>query len=375
MSKSFRDHHLFSLLSDWEQTKRPLSRFVNEYFRNHKAIGSKDRTYISKHIYALIKWKRLLDHLSDDNSWESRLSTFQSEAFLNAQTDSSIPTPVRLSCPDSLYDLVSESYNPEITDKLCLAMNTQAPVTIRVNPEKTSREELLSTLIEKGFVAHPTIQSPYGITFEKRHALFALPEYQMGLFEMQDEGSQLVANLVDAKPGQKILDFCAGSGGKTLAFAHKLQGKGQIYLHDIRKTPLLEAKQRLKRAGVQNAQIIHPNSTHLNQLKKKMDWVLVDAPCSGTGAFRRNSDMKWTFSKTSLKKIIGDQRKIFEKALTFLRPGGQIVYATCSILKEENEKQLNHFIKAYSLEAQKDPFSSLPFEGELDRFFAAVLKK
>ena len=188
---------------------------------------------------------------------------------------------------------------------------------------------------------------------------------------MQDEASQQVAALVQAKPGDHVLDYCSGSGGKALAFAPAMDGKGQIYLHDIRAHILQEAKRRLKRAGVQNAQVL--TTDKLKPLKKKCDWVLVDAPCTGTGTLRRNPDMKWRFTGEMLQRLIGEQRTIFEKALSYLKPEGRIVYATCSILKEENSEQIAHFLKTYGLKLEDSPLQTLPEEGGMDGFFGAVL--
>jgi 16S rRNA C967 or C1407 C5-methylase (RsmB/RsmF family) len=221
----------------------------------------------------------------------------------------------------------------------------------------------------------PTSTSPLGITFQKKINFFELPEFKEGLFEVQDEGSQLLAFLVKAKPGQQVLDYCAGSGGKTLAFAPSMQNKGQIFLHDVRPKALLECRKRLRRAGIQNAQTVAHDSPKLSKLKKKMDWVLVDAPCTGTGTLRRNPDMKWKFSQEILSRLIGQQRMIFEKALSYMRPEGRIVYATCSILQEENQEQIEHFLKTYSLELEGETFQTFPALGGMDGFFGAILKK
>jgi 16S rRNA C967 or C1407 C5-methylase (RsmB/RsmF family) len=154
-----------------------------------------------------------------------------------------------------------------------------------------------------------------------------------------------------------------------------MEHKGQIYLHDIRPFALQEAKKRLKRAGIQNSQILLPESPHLSKLKKKMDWVLVDAPCTGTGTLRRNPDMKWKFDETILPRLVGQQRAIFEKALSFLHPEGRIVYGTCSLLEAENQLQLEHFLKTYSLVVEGEVFQTFPAKGEMDGFFGVVLKR
>ena len=208
----------------------------------------------------------------------------------------------------------------------------------------------------------------------QRLHLAALPEFRSGLFELQDEGSQLVAQLIRAKEGDEVLDFCAGSGGKSLAFASSMRGKGQIYLHDVRSSILLQAKKRLKRAGIQNAQIATSHSKAKQLLKKRMDWVLVDAPCTGTGTLRRNPDLKWKFTEETLQKLQMEQRDIFKEALTFLKPGGRIVYATCSLLKEENEEQAAYFQCCHNLKLIAPFFCSTPQVGEMDGFFAATFQ-
>ena len=200
-----------------------------------------------------------------------------------------------------------------------------------------------------------------------------MEEFQQGLFEVQDEGSQLVADLVNPKPQDHVLDFCAGSGGKTLGFAHKLKGTGQIYLYDNRPQALSQAKKRLQRAGIQNAQIITQEKQWAS-LIGKMDWILLDVPCSGSGTIRRNSDMKWKFCPQQLQDLIAEQRKIFERALLYLKKEGKIVYSTCSLFQEENADQIEYFQKHFPIELVQEPSSWLPQKGGMDGFFAAVCK-
>jgi len=187
-----------------------------------------------------------------------------------------------------------------------------------------------------------------------------LPEFKAGFFEIQDEGSQLIANHVTASPGDHILDYCAGSGGKTLAFAPKMKNKGQIYLYDIRPYTLIEAKKRLKRAGIQNAQLLDDKKLKKRGLHSRMDWVLLDVPCSGTGTLRRNPDMKWKLTPETFTRLVEEQRKIFDSAFKFLKPNGKIVYATCSVFPEENEEQIATFIEKYGLKLLHTPFLSFP---------------
>lgn len=370
----FREHHLFTLLDNYDRQTLPLDLFIHQYFKNHSALGSKDRGFIAETVYALIRWKGLLDYLIDEPDWQKRYQFYTEHELSQFITQQEIPLSVRVSFPSYLFELLASSYGEEQAAELCLINNTPAPTTIRVNALKTTRESLLEKWKDL-YEISPTLHSPDGIIFHKKINFFQLPEFKAGLFEVQDEGSQLLAGLVQAQPGDLVLDYCAGSGGKTLAFAPAMQGKGQIYLHDIRKFALLEARKRLKRAGIQNSQLLNPDSPNLAKLKKKMNWVLVDAPCTGTGTLRRNPDMKWKFDQETLIRLLGQQRVIFEKALSFLHPKGRIVYATCSLLKEENQAQLEHFLKTYTLCLDRDPFQTLPSRGGMDGFFAVVLKR
>jgi len=372
---SFRDHHLLTLLNDYEDQKLPLDLFVRNYFKSHSALGSKDRGEIAETLYALIRWQRLLDHLiGSECGWPQRLICFRKGAWKASIEDKSIPTAIRVSFPDELFEKLKESHGEEKAIAIALASNEQAPTAVRANLLKTTREKLIEKWAPLYDVV-PCEHSKSGIIFRKKIALFTLPEFKEGLFEVQDEASQLVSQLVQVKPGDQVLDYCAGSGGKTLGFAPHLQGKGQVFLHDVRPYVLLEAKKRLKRAGIQNAQVINAEADYLKKLKKKMDWVLVDAPCSGTGTLRRNPDMKWKYENAMLERLKSLQRVVFEKALSYLKPDGKIVYATCSLLNEENEEQAAHFEKTYGLKRISDPFASVPSLGQMDGFYGIVLEK
>jgi 16S rRNA (cytosine967-C5)-methyltransferase len=374
MSESpFRQTHLFKLLQFYDHQTLPLDVWMNQYFRAHSALGSKDRAWIAETVYALMRWRALLDYLSSQPpSWQKRFEIFKQIDLEEIQRDETVPPHVRVSFPPNLFQWIVQSHGFQRAIDVCLASNHPAPTTVRVNLLKTTREALLQQWQDQ-YAVSPCPVSSAGILFHKRINFFELPEFRAGLFEVQDEGSQLVADLVQAHPGDLVLDYCAGSGGKTLAFAPRLANQGQIFLHDVRMHALEESRKRLRRAGIQNAQLIPPDSPKLKKLKKRMDWVLVDAPCSGTGTLRRNPDMKWRFTDEMVQRLVGQQRLIFEKALSYVKPGGHIVYATCSILRNENSDQLNHFLKTYALQLVQEPFSSLPSQGGMDGFFAGVL--
>lgn len=371
----FREHHLLSLLQEYEAQSLPLDLHISNYFRAHKAIGSKDKAFIAEAIYTMVRWQGLIDHLcKEPGSWASRFEVYSTIDLRASQEDISLPLHVRVSFPKPLFDLLVKSHGEEKAVELCLASNTQAPTTVRVNTLKISRDELLKRW-EQVYSVTPCEKAPHGILFGEKTNFFTLPEFKQGLFEVQDEGSQLLAALVQPKPGEQVMDFCAGSGGKTLAFAPQMENKGQIFAHDVRKHALLECRKRLKRAGIQNGQqVAFDDELRLKKLKKKMDWVLVDAPCTGTGTLRRNPDMKWKFEEAMLTRLVGQQRTIFEKALSYLKPGGTIVYGTCSILQEENQQQVEHFLKTYRLKLVGDCLQTFPEKNKMDGFFGAVFK-
>jgi len=371
--KNFRKHHLLEIFNQSEKCRLPLDAFLRDYFRKHKAIGSKDRQEVCETLYGMVRWRGLLDHLCQrPANWKKRLEIYQEINPLDFQHEEKIPLHVRVSFPKFIFETLSKAYGEKKAIELCLNSNHPAPTTIRVNPAKINRDDLLKHW-KGSYSVSPCEKSPWGIVFHKKENFFALPEFKAGLFEVQDEGSQLVASEVDAKPGNHVMDYCSGSGGKTLAFAHKMKGQGQIHLYDIRAHMLIQAKKRLKRAGIQNAHPLTDRHLKRKSLIGKMDWLLLDVPCSGSGTLRRNPDMKWKIKREMLDRLIEEQRKIFAESLKFLHPNGRIVYATCSVFPEENEKQVSRFIKEYDLKLVKPPFLSVPENGKMDGFFSAVL--
>lgn len=373
MKRPFREHHTLEIFYAYEMRGGPLDLFLRNYFRLHKAVGAKDRKEIAETVYGIMRWQRLLDHLiGSAPSWEKRYARYAHFSAEDYAQDVTIPLPVRLSFPSSFFELLVTQLGEEKAIAFCQESNKTAPTTVRVNALKISRDALLQQWESLPVSACTT--SPHGITFHKKVNFFGLLEFKRGLFEVQDEASQLIADLVDAKPGDQVMDFCAGSGGKSLAIAPKMGSKGQLYLHDVRAAALREAKKRLYRAGIQNAQTLASDAPHKRSLRHTMDWILVDAPCSGTGTFRRNPDQKWKFERSQLTGLIEEQRAIFQQALEFLKPNGKIVYATCSILPIENEVQAEYFEKTHGLVRVGNTFSSFPKQGNMDGFFGVVFK-
>ena len=375
MSSRFRTTHLFQILNTLEEQSLPLDIFLKNYFKEHRSIGSHDRKYLTETLYGLIRWKGLVDFFcKNKTSWENRVSIFETLSPEDHINNSNIPLHTRVSFPKNYFDCLVKYLGEEKAKEFCLESNYPAPTTIRINPLKTSRENLLSRF-QGIYDCLPGTHSSYSIHFPQRVNFFTLPEFKEGYFEVQDEGSQLAAFQVKALPGDQVLDYCSGSGGKTLAIAPSLQGKGQIYLHDIRSHILLEAKKRLRRAGIQNAQFLDSQDPNKKRLRHRMDWVLADVPCSGSGTLRRNSDMKWKFKESDLDSLILTQRKIFEEAFSFLKPNGHIVYATCSVLPIENDLQIAFFLENFPVKLVGTPFQSSPKKGAMDGFYAATLQK
>lgn len=370
--KPFRRHHLLKILEEGGSGPLPLDAFLRDYFRSHKSIGSKDRQEICETLYGMIRWKGLIDSQCDKPvSWEKRLDAYL-EFPVKKRED--LPPHVQVSFPKFFYDRLKESYGEDKAKELCMECNRSAPTMVRVNLLKTTRETLYSKW-KKEYEVSLCKKSEAGIIFHKKINFFALPEFKNGLFEIQDEGSQLIAEHVQASPNDHVLDYCAGSGGKTLAFAPRMNNQGQIYLYDIRPHALVEAKKRLKRAGIQNAQLLDRAKLKKKGMLGRMDWILLDVPCSGTGTLRRNPDMKWKLSPEMINRLIAEQKKIFQEVLKYLHPNGKIVYSTCSILPEENEKQIEEFMKEYDLKLAAPFFQSFPKAQEMDGFFCAVLSR
>lgn len=372
MRLSFIDFHILALLKKIQNSSLPLDLSLRSYFRSHKSLGAHDRRCIGDTLYGMTRWRSLLEQASSDP--KEQLLFYQKFAANGFQSDLPLTEATRLGVSSFLYEKLLLYFGKEETAKLCQLFNERAPTTVRANLLKTSREALLERWRGK-FSLSACLHAPFGIHLHERVSLFSLPEFKEGLFEVQDEGSQLIASLVQAKPGDLVLDFCSGSGGKALAFAPSMEGRGQIYLHDVRLSTLGEARRRLRRAGVQNAQFLPSGHRQLAALKGKCNWVLVDVPCSGTGTLRRNPDQKWRIDEACLQRVIALQREIIAQALPYLHRGGRLVYATCSLLPEENEDQMRSFLNNLPLVLEVPPLSLLPQSGGMDGFFAAVFRK
>jgi len=356
--------HLQSFLLWYQPELAPLDRAWRSYQKSHKKLGCRDRSWLVERLYWHEKRRHLMQQLWQDEiavriPWVVRM-----ELPPEAQQ---LSEPSQCGMPDVLYNLLQEQYGVEAaTNQARISLET-APLYIRANTMRIPRAELLARL-PPYWEAQACEECDTALRLTRGVHITDDESYQQGLFEIQDLGSQKIAELVRAAPGNEVLDICAGGGGKSLAIAPALQGRGQLHLYDIRAHALLDAKKRLKRAGVQNAQC--HNADTLKLLKKRCDWVLVDAPCSGTGTLRRNPEMKHRFSAEKLNELQQLQRTILEQAETYVSSTGRLVYATCSTLAQENQVQ-RRWLESRQWRCEEEWFS-LPTSNGMDGFYGAV---
>jgi 16S rRNA (cytosine967-C5)-methyltransferase len=281
----------------------------------------------------------------------------------------SMPDVVRLEVPDWLLSRVEPM---ELR-----ALLEPAPLDLRVNLLKATREEAHAALAAEGLDAAPTPLSPWGLRIEGRRQVTIGPAFRAGMVEIQDEGSQLVAALVDARPGMRVADFCAGAGGKTLALAMTMQNRGQLVACDVSAARLDNAVARLRRAGVHNVERhrLEPGDKWIKRRAGSFDRVLADAPCTGIGTWRRNPDARLRLTEADLAELLPKQAAILDQAASLVRTGGRLVYATCSLLSEENEDQVTAFLSRHADFTRADVLSLSPARHGTDGFFAAVMER
>ena len=357
------------------QFRKPADAEIGHYFHDRRNMGSKDRGFAAEAVYGCLRHKRELEALYEPiykpesnediarwlvatwllkyGGWSVRAlddAGFNGEAValverIRALDLFEFPLAVRANLPDWMaYSLVAQ-FGEDETLKLAEALNQPAPVDIRVNTLKTTRDALQAQLRAEGFELVPTLYSPFGLRREQRAALFTTYAFGLGLYEVQDEGSQLIGLLAGAKPGEKLVDFCAGAGGKTLQLACMMENHGVVQAFDVSRKRLDRFRPRLNRAGVDNVQRRVLRDEHdpvLKPLAGKADAVLVDVPCSGTGTLRRNPDIKW--KTIDLKELQQIQYSILAAASQLVKPGGRLIYATCSLLDEENRQVTAAFL-------------------------------
>jgi 16S rRNA (cytosine967-C5)-methyltransferase len=355
---------------------QPADAVVSAFFRRHRALGARERHTLAETTYAVLRQRLLLQHLAQSGSGalERRLAilgwqgapTFlrgalgpQEQAWLEQLSHvdhAALPEKLRHHLPDWLAGALREQLGEEFWP-LVEALNQPAPLDLRVNVLKAKgeagREQVIAALAEVGITARPTPYSPWGLRVEGKPALNKAAPFVDGVVEVQDEGSQLLALVTDAKRGEMVVDFCAGAGGKTLALGAAMRNTGRLYAFDISGHRLDALKPRLARSGLSNVhpvQIAHERDERIKRLAGKIDRVLVDAPCSGLGTLRRNPDLKWRQSPKAVAELQAKQRAILAAAARMLKPGGRLVYATCSLLAAENEVVVQGFDEAMARE-------------------------
>ncbi len=364
---------------------QPADAVVSAFFRGHRALGARERHALAETAYTVLRQRLLFQHLAQSGSGvlERRLAILAwqgADTFLRGALGpheqawlaevqkvdrSTLPDKLRHNLPDWLAAPLRERLGDDFWP-LVQALAEPAPLDLRVNILKGKREDAQRQLGEAGLAAAATPYSPWGLRLQGKPAINKLDVFTQGLVEVQDEGSQLLALLTDPKRGEMVVDFCAGAGGKTLALGAAMRSTGRLYAFDTSGHRLDALKPRLARSGLSNvhpAQIAHERDDRIKRLAGKIDRVLVDAPCSGLGTLRRNPDLKWRQSPKAVAELQAKQRAILAGAARLLKPGGRLVYATCSLLEEENEQ----IAEAFTAEHAAD-FSPLP---ALDALLAA----
>ncbi len=345
-------------------SKKPADAVMQSYFRNRRYIGSSDRRAIGDSVYSVLRntqglqaalaitTPRLLVFahcILDKQDTLGELQYMCGEGYGPAtlsEEEQQILSDLKPYNPFAIPKWLETHLNDQ---ELIKSLHDQAPVDIRINSLKNNRDAILTLLKLEGFEVTATPISPLGVRFGKRQPMNTHELWEDGTLEVQDEASQVVSLLCDAQPGMQVLDYCAGAGGKSLSLAATMQNKGNLTLSDIHPHRLQRAKERLRRAGVTTYQlkdIVKDNSWFKRQ-HNRFDRVLVDAPCTGTGTWRRNPDLKNRLTPIDLEELTALQQKILGMAQQFVKPGGRLIYVTCSVLEAENNSQVAWLLNTY----------------------------
>ncbi|MEP3047746.1 MAG: RsmB/NOP family class I SAM-dependent RNA methyltransferase [Roseibium sp.] len=365
------------VLSEMDTRHRPVQAALKEWGSSHRFAGSGDRTVIGNLVFDALRNRLSLAARMKSNApralvlatytftWEKGFEALQAalsdphapetlseeeQKILSGNEMPDLRTFEEADVPEWLWPKILGSFGDSAVAE-GKALAARAPVDLRSNTLKFDREKLLKKLSHTGAIA--ATLSPVGMRIEAKPGIGRMPHvqaeegYRKGWFELQDEASQLAALLAQAKPGQQVLDYCAGGGGKTLALAASMENKGQLYAYDADRLRLAPIHERLQRGGVRNIQVRDPASSNLDDLEDMMDLVFIDAPCTGTGVWRRRPDSKWRLTEASLNNRIEDQQHVIDNAIKYVRICGRLVYVTCSLLPEENQGQADWFLQKY----------------------------
>lgn len=393
----------------------PADVLLSRFFRDHHDLGSKDRAFVADLVFGVLRHLRALETACGKSTPRLLALAFlaRQQGYNKRQLDpllrgpevdllpqikamklSEQPLAIQWDLPDWLADRLLARHGEEQTTRLAHALRNPAPMDVRVNSIFSNRETVQAALIDSGIASHPTPYAPLGLRLADKPAIQQHPLFLSGHFEVQDEGSQLLGYLVAPKRGEMVVDFCAGSGGKTLALGAMMHSAGRLYAFDVSEKRLARFKPRFKRSGLSNVTpqlISNEHDLRIKRLNGKIDRVLVDAPCSGLGTLRRNPDLKFRQSPESVVELARKQASILAAAARLVKPGGRLVYATCSLLQEENEDIVTDFLAQHPefllrpanevlaeqrIELDTGEFLRLnPADHATDGFFAAVLER
>jgi len=374
-------------------------KVVQKTLKIDKRWGARDRKFIAETIYEMVRWKRLYNeiagtkgHYSRDNIWKNFTAWAILKGYKLPDWHQFEGTPARRikgkfdelqkdrkfreSIPDWMDKIGVEELGEARWEKEIHELNQQAKVILRVNTLKTTKQQLQKLLLEEDIETEFIPDQPDALVLTERKNVFMTQIFKKGLFEVQDASSQLVAPFLDVQPGQRVIDTCAGAGGKTLHLASLMQNKGQIIALDIYAHKLKELKKRAKRDGAHNIETRPIEGTKtIKKLKNTADRVLIDAPCSGLGVLKRNPDAKWKLQPEFVDKIKETQAEILDNYSNMVKKGGKLVYATCSILPSENEEQVDKFLKKHPEFELIDNKKVSPLKSGFDGFYMALMER
>lgn len=376
-------------------------KVVQQLLRRDKRWGSRDRGFVAETTYDIVRWKRLYAEIAEVKEPFKRDDLWRMFAVWAVLKGIKLPdwkyfedTPtrrikgrfdelskirkIRESIPDWLDELGEKALGEKIWTKEIAALNQQAEVILRVNTLKTTKEKLQTELFDIDIETEFVKNHPSALKLAERGNVFITDAFKNGFFEVQDASSQLVAEFLEVEPGMRVVDACAGAGGKALHLAALMENKGQIIALDIYDNKLKELKRRARRGGAHNIEPRHIESTKvIKKLYDKADRVLIDAPCSGLGVLRRNPGTKWNLEPEFLERIKKTQKDILSQYSRMVKAGGKLVYATCSILPGENQEQVKSFLtsesgKDFTLIKEKNIFAHT---SGFDGFYMALLER
>jgi 16S rRNA (cytosine967-C5)-methyltransferase len=373
---------------------RYADKVIEKILKQNPKWGARDRRFIAETTYDIVRWYVLLRYAArakEDEYWKllaawcilhnislpawSEFDGIAEKEIRKRHEDANRNRRLRESVPDWLDELGEQELGDRWPAEL-QALNEEASVVLRTNTLKISRKDLQRKLTEEDILTQPLTGFSDALVLDQRQNVFGAASFKEGLFEVQDAGSQLIAPFAEVAPGMRVIDACAGAGGKTLHLAALMSNKGRIIAMDVEAWKLEELQKRARRAGVSNLETrLIDSSKVIKRLEATADRVLLDVPCSGLGVLKRNPDAKWKLSLDYIQKVKNLQAQILADYSTLVRPGGWLIYSTCSILPSENEKQIHHFLEQHGnqFEFIKE-HHAWPSEG-FDGFYMAALQR